>query len=54
MAANHGAKLHARATFTGAGGTWIREEDERMLENATISGATPTLETCGLHEAARA
>ena len=40
----HGVKLHVRSSFTDAEGTWIREEDERMLEKAIISGVTHTLE----------
>jgi aspartate kinase len=44
FARNHGVKLHVRSTFTDEDGTWIREEDERMLEKAIISGVTHTLE----------
>jgi aspartate kinase len=44
VARNHGVKLHVRSTFSAADGTWIREEDERMLEKALISGVTHTLE----------
>jgi aspartate kinase len=44
FARNHGVRLHVRSTFTGAEGTWITEEDERMLEKAMISGVTHTLE----------
>jgi aspartate kinase len=44
VARNHGVKLHVRSTFLAAEGTWIREEDERMLEKALISGVTHTLE----------
>jgi aspartate kinase len=44
FARNHGVKLHVRSTFTGEDGTWITEEDERMLEKAMISGITHTLE----------
>jgi aspartate kinase len=44
VARNHGVKLHVRSTFKAADGTWIREEDERMLEKALISGVTHTLE----------
>jgi aspartate kinase len=40
FARNHGVALHVRSTFTGAPGTWIREEDEGMLEKAIISGVT--------------
>ncbi|MBW3593630.1 MAG: aspartate kinase [Actinobacteria bacterium] len=44
FARNHGVRLHVRSTFTGEEGTWIREEDERMLEKAMISGVTHTTE----------
>jgi aspartate kinase len=44
FARNHGVRLHVRSTFTGEEGTWITEEDERMLEKAMISGVTHTLE----------
>ena len=36
-ARNHGVLLHVRSSFSDEGGTWIREEDERM-EKAIISG----------------
>jgi aspartate kinase len=44
VARNHCVKLHVRSAFSQADGTWIREEDERMLEKALISGVTHTLE----------
>ena len=44
FARNHGVKLHVRSTFTDEDGTWVTEEDERMLEKAIISGVTHTLE----------
>jgi len=44
FARNHGVKLHVRSTFTDADGTWVREEDDRMLEKAMISGVTHTLD----------
>jgi aspartate kinase len=44
FARNHGVKLHVRSTFTADDGTWVAEEDERMLEKAMISGVTHTLE----------
>ena len=44
FARNHGVKLHVRSSFSEADGTWIREEDERMLEKAIISGVTHTVE----------
>ena len=44
FARNHGVKLHVRSSFSDADGTWIREEDERMLEKAIISGVAHTVE----------
>jgi aspartate kinase len=44
FARNHGVRLHVRSTFTDEDGTWVTEEDERMLEKAMISGVTHTLE----------
>jgi aspartate kinase len=44
FARNHGVKLHVRSAFTDDDGTWVREEDERMLEKAMISGVTHTRE----------
>jgi aspartate kinase len=38
VARSHNVELHVRSTFTDASGTWIREEDEKMLEKALISG----------------
>ena len=40
FARNHAVKLHVRSTFAEDDGTWVREEDERMLEKAMISGVT--------------
>jgi aspartate kinase len=40
FARNHGVTLHVRSTFADEEGTWIREEDERMLEKAMIAGVT--------------
>jgi aspartate kinase len=37
VARSHNVRLHVRSTFSGAEGTWIREEDD-MLEKALISG----------------
>jgi aspartate kinase len=37
VARNHNVTLHVRSTFAGGDGTWIREEDESMLEKALIS-----------------
>ena len=45
---HHGVKLHVRSSFSDAEGTWIREEDERMLEKAIISGVTHSLEESGV------
>jgi aspartate kinase len=33
-------RLHVRSTFNESEGTWIREEDEELLEKAIISGVT--------------
>jgi aspartate kinase len=44
FARNHGVKLHVRSSFSEADGTWVSEEDERMLEKALISGVTHTAE----------
>jgi aspartate kinase len=44
FARSHGVRLHVRSSFSDADGTWIREEDERMLEKAIISGVTHTVE----------
>jgi aspartate kinase len=38
VARSHNVKLHVRSTFEDGEGTWIREEDEKMLEKALISG----------------
>jgi aspartate kinase len=40
FARNYGVKLHVRSSFAEGEGTWIGEEDERMLEKAIISGVT--------------
>jgi aspartate kinase len=44
FARNHGVMVHVRSSFSDEGGTWIREEDERMLEKAMISGVIHTIE----------
>jgi aspartate kinase len=44
FARNHGVRLHVRSSFSEDDGTWISEEDERMLEKAIISGVTHTVE----------
>ena len=49
FARNHGVTLHVRSTFSEEDGTWVREEDERMLEKAIISGVTHTLDE-GVYE----
>jgi len=38
VARSHTVRLHVRSTFGETDGTWIREEDEAMLEKALISG----------------
>src|SRR6266545_3254227 len=44
FARNHEVTLHVRSTFADAEGTWIREEDERMLEKAMIAAITHDVE----------
>src|SRR5215468_6742181 len=44
IARSHDVKLHVRPSFSPADGTWVREEDDRMLEKALISGVTHTRE----------
>jgi aspartate kinase len=44
FARSHDVKLHVRSSFSEAEGTWIREEDKRMLEKALISGVTHSVE----------
>ena len=44
VARNYGVKLHVRSTFNAEDGTWVTEEDERMLEKAIISGVAHTLD----------
>ena len=44
FARNHNVTLHVRSTFSEADGTWITEEDDRMLEKAMISGVAHTTE----------
>jgi aspartate kinase len=38
VARSHNVRVHVRSTFNDTVGTWIREEDETMLEKALISG----------------
>ena len=44
FARNHAVTLHVRSTFSEDDGTWITEEDDRMLEKAMISGVVHTRE----------
>jgi aspartate kinase len=44
VARSYGVKLHVRSTFGDDEGTWVTEEDERMLEKAIISGVAHTLD----------
>ena len=44
FARNHSVTLHVRSSFSPVNGTWVIEEDKRMLEKAMISGVTHTLE----------
>jgi aspartate kinase len=38
VARSHDVRLHVRSTFEAGDGTWIREEDDEMIEKALISG----------------
>jgi aspartate kinase len=40
VARSHNVQLHVRPTFGADEGTWIREEDQAMLEKALISAVT--------------
>src|SRR5205823_5661536 len=42
VARNYGVKLHVRSTFAEEDGTWVINEDDRMLEKAIISGVAAT------------
>jgi aspartate kinase len=42
VARNYGVKLHVRSTFADEDGTWVINEDDRMLEKAIISGVAST------------
>ena len=44
VARSHNVTLHVRSSFEDADGTWIREEDEGMLEKALISAVVHTRE----------
>jgi aspartate kinase len=44
VARSHNVTLHIRSSFDEAEGTWIREEDEGMLEKALISAVVHTRE----------
>jgi aspartate kinase len=42
IARSHNVNLHVRSSFDGSDGTWIREENEQMLEKALISAVVHT------------
>jgi aspartate kinase len=45
FARSHGVKIHVRSSFSGDEGTWVtRENDERMLEKAIISGVASSVD----------
>jgi aspartate kinase len=44
VARSHNVTLHVRSSFEDADGTWIREEDEGMLEKGLISAVVHTRE----------
>ena len=49
LARNTRVKIHVRSAFDAKPGTWVTEEDERMLEQAIISGVTQTTEEAVYH-----
>jgi aspartate kinase len=49
VARSHNVKLHVRSTFEDGDGTWIREEDDEMLEKALISGVVHQREETVYH-----
>jgi aspartate kinase len=44
VARNYGVRLHVRSTFDDADGTWVLEEDEKLLEKAISSGVAHTFD----------
>jgi len=44
VARNYSVRLHVRSTFDDADGTWVLEEDEKLLEKAIISGVAHTFD----------
>ncbi|MDX6482088.1 MAG: aspartate kinase [Gaiellaceae bacterium] len=42
LARNHNVRLQVRSTFSDAGGTWIVDEEDPVLEKAIISGVAHT------------
>jgi aspartate kinase len=42
VARNYGVRLHVRSTFADEDGTWVMNDDDRMLEKAIISGVAST------------
>ena len=42
VARNYSVKLHVRSAFSRSAGTWVTEEDDRMLEKAIISAVAHT------------
>ena len=53
VARSHDVRLHVRSTFSEDAGTWIREEDDKMLEKALISGVVHQREETVYRVAAR-
>jgi aspartate kinase len=42
----YGVPIHVRSSFTDAPGTWIRGQEEDLMEQAIVSGVTYALEDC--------
>jgi aspartate kinase len=40
----YGVAIHVRSSFTDAPGTWIRDQEEELMEQAIVSGVTYALE----------
>jgi aspartate kinase len=49
FARNHDVKLHVRSSFSEADGTWIREEDERMVEGVSAARLFEALAEAGVN-----
>jgi aspartate kinase len=46
FARRYGVAIHVRSSFSDVEGTWIRHQEEDVMEQAIVSGVTYTLEDC--------